>query len=904
MPAPPAPRFEPLVHVDEALWRQRVIDRLRDAPPASARLTLLVAPAGFGKTTVLAQLARQRRDGGARVAWLNCDERDKNPALFAESLQAALARSRERPGGPGAAAELGAVPPTPQQLAHQLGEQREPLLLCIDEYELASSTETDDIVEQLARAAGPALDIVLASREAPARALTRLQLAGVARLMDADWLRFTRDEALRLLAGVLPERAALQIAAYADGWPFALQLARLRAAGGSPAPDWTLDARAKIPRRQIFDYLADEVIATLPPAVVGFLGDVAVLDRVDVAAANALRERDDSLGLIRQLARLKPIVVVDESPWSARLHPLLRDYLIDAAELAAPGRIAGLHLRAARHLAAGGRLHEAVAHAVAGGRLDLAADIIEAAGAIRLVANEGALRSRLLLQQLPEATIRKRPRLKLLQFAQQVVEVNDAGAALAFERLEQQIRDADSGADDPARLDLEFARCLLLLNQAEHQLQFSPWAVLAEATRLARLHAAEDPRLLGFTLPLEIFFLHRYGPLERCERRTREVEAVAAAGAYTYNSPWIWMYHARNALARGELAAAERIIRESLQLDANFINYRQDSLGQLAAALLGRIALLRGEPAEALVQLAAIPAAGSTTLLEILQAGHVDTALAEAALGHGMRAMELLDGARDLAFEEHLPLLAVVAAALQLELALRLGDAARAEALAASLKPDELWPLAEQPFALPWAAVEALARARFARALQAGDTATAMAIAETLRGLAQRAGQRLAELQAQLLAVRAARAAADGEAGALRLLEPALALGAASGAVQPFLDGGAELMTLLRAWLGAAAGMPALRDWVQQQLLPRWDAQFRARTREGQAAAQAGSLLTPRELDVLCELAKDQPTKQIARTLMLSPETVKHHLKGIFSKLGVRSREDAVAVARRLAVMP
>lgn len=899
MPSQHAPRFEPLVHIDEALWRQRLIDRILDAPPASARLTLLNAPAGFGKTTVLAQLAQLRRDAGARVVWLNCDDRDKDPSLFIESLEDALACSQ--PGGP--LPPAGGASALVRSLAHRLGDSDTPVLLCIDEYEAASGTAVDEIVEQIARAAPPHLDIVLASREAPARPLTRLQLAGFARLIDADWLRFTREETLYLLAGTLPERAALQVAAYVDGWPFALQLARLRAAGGAGASDWAVDVRAKIPRRQIFDYLADEFIASLPPSVVEFLGDVSVLERIDVAAANALREREDSLTLIRQLTRLRPIVVVDETPWSARLHPLLRDYLIDAVDTASPGRIASLHLRAARHLAGKGLLHEAVTHAVAGGRLDLAAGIIEDAGAIRLIANEGALRSRLLLQQLPEATLRKRPRLRLLHFAQQVVEDNPAKVESEFERIERQLRDADTGPDDPARFDLEFGRCVLLLSQAEHHLHFSPWATLAHATSLARAHAAEDSRLLGCTLPLEIFFLHRYGPVDRCERRTREVESVHAQGAYTYNSPWIWMYHARNALARGDLAQSEHRIRQSLHLDVNFINYRQDSLGQLVNALLGRIAYLRGALVEAQGHFGAISANGPPTLLETHVANQVDAASCEFALGHDTRALEMLDVARDLAFEENLPHLGLVAGAVQLELLLRLGHEERARKLADLLDIEALWSMAEQPFALPWVAVESLARARGALQLATGDAAAAEATGQSLLSLAQRSGHRLGELQAELLIARA-HAAASQTAPALAALGRALAQGAASGATQAFMDGGAELMALLRGWLSgppAAEADELLRLWARH-LLAHWEATFRSRA---QAASHgAGSALTPRELDVLCELAKNHPTKLIARDLMLSPETVKHHLKSIFAKLAVRSREDAVAAARRLALMP
>ncbi|WP_428509031.1 LuxR C-terminal-related transcriptional regulator [Roseateles sp.] len=889
--ADPALRFEPFVHVDEALWRQRVIDRLLNAAPSSARLTLLSAPAGFGKTTVLAQLADYTRGEGSVVAWLNCDERDKDPVLFAENLQAALGRCKlsqsASPSGPSASSAL------------RLAELREPLLICLDDYECASSVAVDAIVEELVLAAPANVSIVLASREAPHQHLTRLQLAGKVRLVDAELLRFTRVESVQLLSDALPEAAAQQVAAYADGWPFALQLARLRVSGGAATTDWTVDAQAKIPRRQIFDYLAEEVLATLPAELLEFLGDVAVLDIVDVASANALRGRDDSLALIQQLARIKPIAVVDESSWSARLHPLLRDYLIDAAELISPGRMASLHLRAARHLAERGQLHEAVAHAVAGGRLDMGADLIEAAGGFLLVANEGAVRSRLLLQQLPEATIRKRPRLRLLQLVLQVLEADPASAALEFERLEQQIRAADTGADDPARFDLEVSRCMMQMNPAEHNLRFSPWSVLDQARRLARAHAGQDQRPLGCTVPIEIFFLHRYGPVERCERRIREVEAVFASGAYTYNSPWIWVYHARSALARGDLAQAERDIRQSLQQDANFLNFRQGSLSRLVSSLLGHIARLRGETEVALEHFSAMVPWGPTRLLEVLHAGHIETALCEFALGHADRAMELLEVARHLAFEESLAHLEVLAGAAQVQLLARLGDLDGAQALAARIKLDELWVLAQEPFALPWISVEGLAQASFFLQMGHGDAAAADSTATALLGLAKRTGHRLGELHAHLMAARAREAL--GNAGAAqRALLHVLVLGTYTGAIQPCLDFGAELITQVRSWLSTASAADSSPEllWAQA-LVNTWEQRFRSR-----ALGDADSPLTPREVDVLCELAKDHTTKLIAKNLLLSPETVKHHLKAIFSKLNVRTREDAILEARRRTLMP
>lgn len=874
-------RFQPIVDVDEALWRQRVMDQLNATAPTSARLTLLSAPAGFGKTTLLAQMAAQARDDGEQVAWLNCDERDKDPAMFADNLATALARCNLGQDQMQAA------------LFERLAALSMPLLVCIDDFERASGLEVDAIVEQLARVAPANLRIVLASREMPHHHLTRLQLAGKLRLLDAELLRFNREEAMSLLGHTLSEQAAAQMTAYADGWPFALQLARLRADGSPVPPQIGREAApVKIPRRQIFDYLANEVLATLPVPLLDFLGDVAVLERVDVASANAVRERDDSLALIQQLARIRPVVVVDEQNWSARLHPLLRDYLTDALEIASPGRASALHQRAARHLAARGQLHEAVAHAVAGGRLDLGADLIEEAGAFRLIATEGAVRLRLMLEQLPDAVLRRRPRLRLIQMMQLALEGGTSGLMPEFERLEQQIRDADTGPDEPARFDLEIVRCTMQIHASAQQLRFSPWSVIDQGTRLARAHGTDDERLLACTLPIEIYFLHRYGPIDRCERRVREMEAIYAHGAYGGNSPWMPLYHARTALAQGELSKAERHIRFSLQQDTNFLNFRQGSLNQLVLVLLGQVTYLRGELEEAREHFSAIPAS-PIRLLEVLQGSHVESALCEFALGHAERAMAQLQDARQLAFEENLPTLEALAGAAQAELLGRLGDLQGMQAMAERIKLDSLWQLAREPFALPWVLVESTARAMFLLHLLQGESAQAAEVGRELETLARGSGHRLSVLVGALMRARAGQHEAA--------LVQALLIGRESGVVQSFIDAGAELMGQIRAWLqqqtDASQASPQAR-WATH-LLQVWERRFRAR-----AQGAVASLLTPREVDVLCELAKDHATKQIAKNLLLSPETVKHHLKSIFAKLGVKSREDALTEARRRALMP
>jgi ATP/maltotriose-dependent transcriptional regulator MalT len=880
-------RFQPIVHIDDAIWRERLITRMLGAPPSTARLTVVTAPPGYGKTTVLAQLARRAHEQGSKVVWMNCDTRDAHPEIFAENFLIALGQCHLSTATDAAMDD---------PVAAYVAKIAEPLLICIDEYETASSALVDDIIASIAMAAPPSVSIVLASRETPHLQLTQLQLAGRVRLIDADFLRFSHDETQALLKDLMPARAVEQIAAYADGWPFALQLARLRAAGGV-TEDWAFNSQAKMPRRQIFDYLAEEVFSTLSQTTIEFLSDVAVLEIVDVASANAARQHNNSLAFIQELSALRPIVVVDESSWSARLHPLLRDYLLHMMKVSAPGRVEALHLRAAEHFASQQCVYEAVCHAIAGDRFDMAARLIEEAGAIRLLLSEGELRVRLLLQQLPAVVVQQRPRLRLLKIGQQALERTISGTATEFARVEQLVNESDADCDDAMlRPDMELTRCTVFLEDSEHTLHFSPWATLRRINEQGRSRIAQDPLFRGLSLPIEISLLNRYGPVDRCERYTVEMEKIYSSVKALNTSPWIWMYHARTAFARGDLNRCEQTIEMSLKRDVNFVKFRQNSLGQLVAVMLGKTLYQRGDLGGALAHFSSVTSSRPVTLLEVLVGAYVDCALCEFGLGNSGRAIELLNSARDLAFEENLPHLGIVAAATLIELEVKLGQPQKAENLAATMALDMHWDSAQTAFAFPWVSVEALAKARYFLQIQRGAAQNALETAITLQQMSIQAGYRLGEVAAQTMQAHALSLLGQSAASDLNL-RSALLLAQECGAKQVFVGMFPESMPQIRV-IAISHASPC-KPWAEQ-VLQLWESAFLVRSN----ASNYFNAFTQRELDVLSELAKDQTTKMIARTIMRSPETVKYYLKSIFSKLGVSTREDAVTEARRRVLIP
>jgi LuxR family maltose regulon positive regulatory protein len=886
MPAPTDPlKFRPVAHLEEAVPRERLSARILDALPGTARLTLVMAPAGFGKTTAMAQIAARLAQAGDCVAWLNCSLQDREPAVFVESVCQAWIEA----GVAGVDATMGLA-----ELSHALAASARRLILFIDRLELASSPAVDALLGNLAVLLPRGVQCVVGSRVAPDLPLTTLQLDGHLRLIDVDPLRFTDDEARELLRTTLPDASMNVVIARAAGWPVVLQLARLRMAAGCAEPGLGAGL-AGLPVHEVFDYLATQVFSALSAEDVQFLVDVAVLETIDIASANAVRDRGDSAIHIERLKRMKPIVVVNTQPLGASLHPLLRDLLRSMLEREDEGgRAATLHTRAAQHFAARGSLHEAVSHAVLGGRLELAARILSEAGGIRLLVDEGVGRVRTLLQLLPPAIVQRHPRLRLLRIAQLLIEENGVEARLDLDRMATGMAavQAIDGPDEATLADVALARVLMAVNDAEHTFRFQPWAMLAEAVRQAREHYMEDSRYLVLTLATEILMLQRYGPLDRAERRAAEAERLHEEARYSYNVPWTWIYNARNAYARGDLALARQGLQRASRKELDIVTFTHGSYGQMVHSLFGKLCLDEGLIDDAFRHFEAIAPVRPMTLFEIHAGVYVHYPLCEFARGNASRALEMLANARQIAFDDNLPHLDLLAAGHEVQILLATGRLAQADALAHGTRLEHVLGIAGEPAALPVVVAEAVIGAGFGLALAHGRLPAATRIADDALATALAAGRRLDEIGARLLVARAAFARAE-PAAARAAVEQALRVAAACGAVQAFVWAGAEVLAMVRT-IAASARHDAAA----------WATRVVAIADEGlQHRSVADTLFTPRERDVLRGLVKGQATKLIARELALSPETIKHHLKAIFAKLGVRSRDDVVNEVRRRTLL-
>jgi ATP/maltotriose-dependent transcriptional regulator MalT len=361
----------------EHLARERLVAALRSG--SARRLTLLAAPPGFGKTTLLSAWA-ESEDG---VAWLALDADDNDPVrLFTYVVEAI---QTVRPGigltartalrAPGAGLTEVVLPLLVNDLA---APDTSAVKLVLDDYHVITNPAVHDALGYLLERMPPSLRIVVASREDPPLALARLRARGELCELRAADLRFAADEARAFLAGALDvalsDEDAERLRERTEGWPAAMHLATLsvRAAG---------DARAFVDAfsgddRHVVDYLTSEVLASLDPEPRAFLTQTSILDRFTAPLCDAVRGRDDSAAIIRALEQSQLLIALDTRREWYRYHALLADVLRREARTQAPPERSAAHARANAWYRDRGLIVDAARHAHAAGDTIAAVELL------------------------------------------------------------------------------------------------------------------------------------------------------------------------------------------------------------------------------------------------------------------------------------------------------------------------------------------------------------------------------------------------------------------------------------------------------------------------------------------------------------------------------------------------
>ena len=379
-------------------------------------LVLVCAPAGYGKTVLLADWAQRSRH---LVAWLSLDAGDNDPARFWRHAVAAL--DPDRPGiGERVAPLLGPPAPTSFQglvtaLINDLAADE--VLLVLDDYHLIGSPQVHESLAFLVEHRPAGICVVLASRNDPPLALPRRRARGQLTEIRAADLRFTPAEAGELLqhaASALPDASVAALAARTEGWAAGLALAALSLRGHDDAAAFVAAFTGS--HRYVLDYLAEEVLDRQDEQLRAFLLETSVLERLSGPLCDAVTGREGSQALLEEAERAGLFLIpLDEVRGWWRYHHLFADLLRARLQEEQPGRLAQLHRNAAAWYAEHGLADDAIGHAAAAGEMLWAARLIERHfDEVFNLRGEAATVHRW-MSVLPADVVRSRPRLLLAQ---------------------------------------------------------------------------------------------------------------------------------------------------------------------------------------------------------------------------------------------------------------------------------------------------------------------------------------------------------------------------------------------------------------------------------------------------------------------------------------------------------
>jgi LuxR family maltose regulon positive regulatory protein len=866
--------------------RLHLIEQLNEGLQHAPGVTLISAPAGFGKTTLVSEwITNCKRP----AVWLSLDEGDNDPARFLTYLIAALQGL-----SPNLGAQLLDVLQTPQppppdsiltNLLNEIITISENFILILDDYHMVDSKVVDHALTFLIEHQPPQMHIVITTREDPDLPLARLRARGQLTELRASDLRLTLAEAAEFLNQVmglkLSEENIAALEARTEGWIAGLQLAALSMQGQLDSASFIQSFTGS--HHFIMDYLVEEVLQRQPESVQTFLLYTSILDRLcgplcDAVLGSPAGSGQENLEYLER-SNLFIIPLDNERRWY-RYHHLFADLLrqrlpqsIASTTAEVERRVRELHIRASQWYEENGLQLEAFHHAAAANDIERAERLAQGKG-IPLHFSGGVTPILNWLESLPKTVLDARPSLwwrhaSLLLINGQTAGVKEKLGA-AEEALAAKLQGASPDGETrnligqiaaaTATLALTRYDIDTMLAQSRRALEYldpknlstrasANWtmgfAYALQGDRAAARHAFMESISLSqsagamFTLILATIGLANiqevdnelYQAAETCQRilewvgdRPQQIIGEVHLGLARILYEW------------NDLDAAEQHARQSLILSRQYENVIDRFV--FGEIFLARLNLARGDVTEASAILA-----------------KVDQSVRQRNFMHRMPEV----------------------AAAQVLTLLRQGNVSVASQLA-------------QTYNLPLSQ----ARAHLAR----GDASAALAVLEQYRELVDAKDWKDERLKAMILQAIAQRAHGEKDK-ALRTLTETLTLAEPAGFIRSFIDEGLPMAQLL----SEAAAQEIMPDYTGKLLAALETEQQTAERLSPPASQLMVEPLSQRELEVLQLIAQGLSNQEISARLFLALDTVKGHNRRIFDKLQVQRRTEAVARARDLGLL-
>ena len=855
--------------VRTVVHRLRLYERLDSG--ATRKLTIISAPAGYGKTTLVSSWLGER---SLDHCWVNLGRLDSSAQRVTAYLEAALARLEQRK--------------SPQELnqwvafLNALAARQRETMVIFDDYHLAESAEVNDLVMSLLDSLPPTVHLAIITRVDPTMRLAKLRgQAELVEIRESD-LAFTAEEGEAFLSEVsgisLPRDEVQALLQTTEGWIAGLQIL------ASSLKDCADPARliGEVNGRQHYlqDYLVEEVLGSLDPPTLAFLERCSILERLSADLCEAVTGRRDSREVLSSIDRRNLFVSpLDEERRWFRLHHLFAEVLSARLRDGHPEELPVLHRKASEWFDAHHEPVEAINHRVASGDVTASAELIDRHGEWLLKRGE-TMRARRWIASLPDDVCAKYPLIVLLRAYAWIMDGRPR------EEIERELDSIGPGAHESPVLCLRSFLAALQGNYAE-ALRLSEQAtrMIGETDSFASGHAKWRMALarMGSGQVAEAINLLESAADESLQVGNLLIAVMALA------------CKAGATLQRGELDSAEQSYHRALDLATHHDGHH---LYFVAWALigLGEISRLRGD-IEGALELFSEGLETSSNWFD-LSSFWISLGFPHALLSRGQEgeALEALRSAEQYARRSvAAPYTKRMVEAHRALVLLRCGRLREARAHLREPSPPDS-PRADDSYNESLISdQENLARAR--ASLLEGNVRVCIDLALQVTALARDQERGLHALYADLLLVQAYWQAEEIDE-ATSVIERALSFAAERGIVQPFVDEGPGLARIL--YRARTLGM-------DHPFIGKLLAAFPLDQQSTAAAETQPHLVEPlsaKEVKVLTLLSQGLSNKEVAAQLYLSVRTVKWYTSNIYAKLDVSSRTQAIARARQLEILP
>ena len=856
------------------------------------RLTLISAPAGFGKTTLLSEWLHGKLAATPPVqsAWLSLDPGDNDPARFLAYLVAALQGIEPGLGKAVLGAYRSPQPPPTEALwaalINELAQLPVPIVLVLDDYHLIEAQTIHSMLGFLLEYLPAQMHLVIATRADPPLALSRLRARGQMTEVRVDDLRFAPAEATaflnRAMGLQLTEEEISVLQSRTEGWIAGLQLAALSVESrgldrsSRDLPPFVRDFAGD--DRYVVDYLVEEVLRSQPEPVQAFLLQTSILSRLGASLCDAVMGQAGSRVMLQTLERSNLFVVaLDHKRAWYRYHQLFADLLRQRLGQSQPEQIPVLHRRASEWYEQNGWEAEAVEHALAAGDYERAAQLIVQFQWAMVARGE---RATVLgwLGALPGEMVREQPRLGLTAAWGLL-------ATMDLDAVEPRLRDAERavralpGTDQSPALLGEIATVRATVASLRGDLPRS-----IEFSREALVHLPEEGLFLRGIVTNVLGTGYEASGETKAASQTFAQAADLCRQAGNLVMALIALCNLGRMLElQGQLRQAQVTYRQALEFAAE---QGEPLLPVTGLAHVGLAALQlewNNLPGAARHLQEGIGLGQRLGIVEIQVVGHTVLAQVHQAQGATSKAQEAIDEVERLEQEYRVSAgTAARMAASRARLWIAQGDLASAARWARGsgldLDAGLPYPREDEQITLAWLL------------LAQGEPVKAAKLLESLLAAAEtqgRLGSAIEILALQALALQEQR---ETE-GALAALGKSLSLAEPEEYVRTFINKGQPMADLLRRLIASTVASAYASDLF---------AAFDPSASAGQPLVEP---LSERELEVLGGIAAGLSNREIAEELVITVGTTKWHINNIFGKLQVSRRTEAVARARDLGLL-